>query len=130
MIALIRPRLLDGTVLEPVIAPETLFDGVTMGPPEKILRRASNDRLLTDHVMANPTVAEAYGALTRFGNPSNPDEFKPSRVVGYYRNDDSKVVVRVEDDPFFRAWRIVNPGNLSTDYPHAGLLNTKSELSS
>lgn len=241
-------RLLDGTVLEPVVSPDTLFDGVTMGKPEKILRRAallfaarlptraeigavsdgrisslrrtvrnlmrgpgfhafliraSNDRLLTDrhldnrifdidrdeffvaladahlmrakaaidrgyprptsdpayrewsralrfglarapleliahvvekdrpyteiltadYIMANPAVAGAYGASTRFDDPSDPDEFKPSRIVGYYRNDDSKVVLRVDDGPF-RARRIVHPGNLSTDYPHAGLLNT------
>ena len=241
-------RLLDGTVLEPVISPETLFDGVTMGKPEKILRRAalifagrlptraeigavsdgrisslrrtvrnlmkgsgfhdfliraSNDRLLTDrhlddrpidinsdqffvdlaaehlmrakaafdrgypserndpayeewrmavdfgvarapleliahvvendlpytqiltadYIMANPAVARAYGASTRFDNPGNPNEFKPSRIVNYYRDDDSKVVVRLDEAPF-RARRIVNPGNLSTEYPHAGLLNT------
>ena len=241
-------RLLDGTVQEPVISPDTLFDGVTMGKPEKVLRRAalifagrlptraeigavsdgrisslrrtvrnlmrgpgfhdfliraSNDRLLTDrhlgerifdierheffvaladehlmrakaafdrgygshwsdpayrewrmaldfglarapleliahvvendlpytqiltadYIMANPVVARAYGASTRFDNPDNPNEFKPSRIVSYYRNDDSKVVLRVDDGRFL-ARRIVNPGNLSTDYPHAGLLNT------
>ena len=241
-------RLLDGTVQEPVISPDTLFDGVTMGKPEKVLRRAalifagrlptraeigavsdgrisslrrtvrnlmrgpgfhdfliraSNDRLLTDrhldeqifdvdrddffvalanehlmrakaafdrgysshrrdpayqewrtalefglarapleliahvvendlpytqiltadYIMANPVVARAYGASTLFDNPDNPNEFKPSRIVSYYRDDDSKVVIRIDDRPF-EAQRIVNPGNLSTDYPHAGLLNT------
>ena len=42
---------------------------------------------------------------------------KSSAITG---NDDSKVF---ENNPDF-GHRVVDPGNLSTDYPHAGILNT------
>ena len=47
-------------------------------------------------------------------------EFKPSRIVGYYRRHGTRVV---EEDPLLGR-RVVDPGILSTEYPHAGILNT------
>ena len=67
--------------------------------------------------MAIPHVARAFGATTRFDNPRDPYEFPPSRTVSYNRNDDSKVTV--EDERAKQIW-VANPGNLSTEYPHAG----------
>ena len=77
--------------------------------------------LTADYIMANPFAARAYGADTQFDNPDDPYEFRPSRIVSYYRDDDSKV--RIETDPELGPW-IANPGNLKTEYPHAGILNT------
>ena len=102
--------------------------GLARAPLELIAHVVENDRpyteiLTADYIMANPHTARAYGAATRFDNPADPEEFRPSRIEGYYRNDDSKIVVDV-DDGMLQGQRIVNPGNLVTDYPHAGVLNT------
>ena len=80
--------------------------------------------LTADYIMANPVAAEGYGASTEFEDPSNPNEFKPSRIVSYYRDDESKII----EDRINFATRVINPGNLSTDYPHAGILNTTAFL--
>ena len=45
---------------------------------------------------------------------------EPSEIVSYYRDDDSLVT---ESDSEIGT-RVIDPGNLSTDYPHAGILNT------
>ena len=77
--------------------------------------------LTADYVMANPEAAEAYGASTEFGESASVHSFKPSEVLSYYRRDGGYVV---EEDPVLGP-RVANPGPLSTDYPHAGILNTK-----
>ena len=46
------------------------------------------DVLTADYIMANPMSAEAYGAPTRFDDPDDPHEFRPSRIVSYYRHGD------------------------------------------
>ncbi|MDE0127381.1 MAG: hypothetical protein OXN97_22675 [Bryobacterales bacterium] len=100
--------------------------GVSRAPLELIAHVVENDLpyteiLTADYIMANPFAARAYGADTQFDNPDDPYEFRPSRIVSYYRDDDSKV--RIETDPELGPW-IANPGNLKTEYPHAGILNT------
>ena len=99
--------------------------GVSHAPLELIAHVIENDLpftevLTADYIMANPFSARAYGATTRFDNPDDPYEFRPSTIARYFRNDESKIWI--EDDDRWK-W-IVNPGNLSTDYPHAGILNT------
>ena len=103
-----------------------VMHGFARAPLELIAHVVENNRpyteiLTADYIMANPFAARAYGATTEFDNPADPHEFKPSEIVRYYRDDDSKILIREEKD---RARWIVNPGNLSTDYPHAGILNT------
>ena len=99
--------------------------GFARAPLELIAHVVQNDLpyteiLTADYIMANPFAAKAYGATTQFENPNDPFEFKPAEILTYYRTDDSKIVR--EEDP--RARWIANPGNLSTDYPHAGILNS------
>ena len=107
-----------------------LFLGVARAPLELIAYIIENDLSYTevlkaDYIMANPFAAEGYGAATEFINSNDPMEFKPSEISSYYRDDYSKVI---EEDPSLRPrpfpLRVINPGNLSTDYPHAGILNT------
>ena len=86
--------------------------------------RPYTEILTADYVMANPPAAEAYGAVTEFEDPQNVHEFRPSEIARYYRSDDSKVVESVDGMPE----RIVDAGNLATDYPHAGVLNTHAFL--
>ena len=100
--------------------------GVARAPLELIAHVVENDLpyteiLTAEYILANPFAATAYGAETQFDNPEDPLEFKPSEIVSYYREDDSKIWIR---DEILRANWIVNPGNLSTEYPHAGILNT------
>ena len=99
--------------------------GIARAPLELIAHVVENDRpyteiLTANYIMANPVAAEAYGVETRFLDPESIEEFRPVRIAEYYRNDSSKVF---SDDP--RIGRsVVNPGNLETDYPHAGILNS------
>ena len=103
--------------------------GAGRAPLELIAHVVENDLpyteiLTADYIMANPVAADGYGASTRFDDPSNPNEFKPSRIVSYYRDDESKII----EDRINFATRVIDPGNLSTDYPHAGILNTTAFL--
>ena len=99
--------------------------GMARAPLELIAHVVENDLpyteiLTADYIMANSTAAAAYGATAEFDNPDDPTEFRPSEIVGYYRRNNSQVV---EQDPL-RGRRVIDPGNLRTDYPHAGILNT------
>ena len=99
--------------------------GVARAPLELIAHIVENDRpyteiLTADYIMANPFTAEAYGSSTKFADASNVDEFRPARIDSYYRKDDSMVTETRKNIGV----RVINPGNLHTVYPHAGILNT------
>ena len=98
--------------------------GMARAPLELIAHVIENDlpytQILTaDYIMANPTAARGYGATTEFDNDEDPTEFRPAEILRYFRRDGSQ---KVEEDPVLGR-RVTNPGNLSTDYPHAGILN-------
>ena len=100
--------------------------GTRRAPLELIAHVVENDLpyteiLTADYIMANPATAGAYGAATRFDDPTDPREFKPSIIESYYRRGDG---FEEEHDPVLDVPRILNPGPLSTEYPHAGILNT------
>ena len=104
--------------------------GQARAPLELIAHVVENDRPYTeiltgDYIMANPMAAEGYGAATSFENANDQFEFKPSEIASYYRNDDSKVT---EHDEALDVGIVTSPGNLATDYPHAGILNTTAFL--
>lgn len=106
-----------------------LNHGLVRAPLELIAHVVENDLpytevLTADYIMANPAAAEAYGAVTQFDNPNDYAEFKPSEIVSYYRNDFSKVVAYHSS----LGNVVLNPGNLLTEYPHAGILNTTAFL--
>ena len=105
--------------------------GIRRAPLELIAHVVENDLpytdvLTADYIMANPLAAAAYGAPTSLFRDSGDDhEFQPSEILSYYRDDESKV------SEFFtnaqngmQATRVSEPGDLATDYPHAGILNT------
>ena len=99
--------------------------GFGRAPLELIAHVVENDLpytevLTADYIMANPMASEAYGASTRFDDGEDLLEFRPSEIVSYYRDDESKVVSDFKDGIV----RVLDPGNLWTDYPHAGILNT------
>ena len=99
--------------------------GAARAPLELIAYVVENDLpyteiLTADYIMANPMAARAYGATTEFDDDEDVTEFKPSEIARYFRRDSSLIA---EEDPV-KGWRVINPGNLSTDYPHAGVLNT------
>ncbi len=76
--------------------------------------------LTADYIMANPWSAEAYGARTKFEDAADPHVFVPSEIADYYRRCDGLVVEERQFGDF-----VVDPGPCPTDYPHAGILNTK-----
>ena len=99
--------------------------GIARAPLELVAYVVENDLpyteiLTADYIMANPMAAEAYGAPTEFNNPKDVHEFQPSEIVSYYRNDESKEFEYTRDT----GGHVIDPGNLVTDYPHAGILNT------
>lgn len=106
-----------------------LHFGLARAPLELISHVIENDRPYTEiltarYTMANSAAAEAYGATTHFADPFDPGDFQPSRIVSYYRTDGSKQ--ERYDDVLGRI--IGFPGNLATDYPHVGVLNTNAFL--
>ena len=102
--------------------------GMARAPLELIARVVEEDLpyteiLTADYVMANPMAAYAYGDQEdelEFEDSEDPTEFKPAEITGYYRRHGTR---KVEEDPVLGR-KVVNPGNLSTEYPHAGILNT------
>ena len=99
--------------------------GFRREPLELVAHVAENDLpyteiLTADYVMANPMTATAYGATTEFTDEDDPHEFKASEIVNYYRRCDGYDVDRAD-----LGYIVVDPGPCSTEYPHAGLLNTK-----
>ena len=104
---------------------EKVLYGFRRAPLELIAHIVENDLpytevLTADYIMANAEAAEAYGATTEFDEPQDVHEFKPSEIVSYYRDDESKV----SEYSLGTGTHVINPGNLITDYPHAGILNT------
>ena len=104
--------------------------GVTRSPLELIAYVAENDLpyteiLTADYIMANPWAAAAYGATTYFDHQQDVHEFRPSRIVSYYRKGEE---FKAEYDPVLDATLVHDPGPLITDYPHAGILNTLAFL--
>ena len=79
--------------------------------------------LTASYIMANPLAARAYGATTEFNDPDDLQEFQPSEIVSYYGNDESKKTQDVDGRT-----RVLDPGELAVDYPHAGVLNTNGFL--
>jgi len=103
--------------------------GVRRAPLELIAYVVRNDLpyteiLTADYIMANPMAAAAYGASTRFDAPEDPHEFRRSRIVSYYRMGDGYEETCDDDDDCY----VTDPGPLSTNYPHAGILNTLAFL--
>ena len=99
--------------------------GFGRAPLELIAHVVENDLpytevLTANYIMANPEASEAYGASTRFDDVEDPQEFRPSDIVSYYRDDESKVIQETQNI----GNRVLDPGNLWTDYPHAGILNS------
>ena len=104
--------------------------GFRRAPLELIAYVVENDRpyteiLTADYVMANSWAARAYGASTYFSDPEDVYEFRPSRIVEYYRRGDG--MVTAYDDELVASY-VPDPGPLSTVYPHAGILNTNAFL--
>ena len=99
--------------------------GIRRAPLELVAHVAEQELdyrsvLTADYIMANPMAAEAYGATTVFDDSADVHEFQPSEIVSYYRTDDSKELEYLRDF----GTHVSTPGNLLTEYPHAGILNT------
>jgi mono/diheme cytochrome c family protein len=79
--------------------------------------RPYTEVLTADYVMVNPYSAEVYGGNVTFDNPGDPDEWREGRITEYYR-----CTVCAQNEQFANY-------NISTEYPHAGLLNSPAFLS-
>jgi Protein of unknown function (DUF1588) len=99
-------------------------------PLELIAYVVENDKpyseiLTADYEMMTPVMSKALGGTASFDADASAMEFKPGKTQGYYRQDAS-VITTV--DPQLSLRQITNPGNLQTNYPHSGLLNSLAFL--
>lgn len=79
--------------------------------------RPYTEVLTADYIMVNPYSAEVYGGNVSFDNPGDPTEWREGRITEYYR-----CTVCGQNNPNVSY-------NITTDYPHAGLLNSPAVLS-
>ena len=99
--------------------------GIRRAPLELFAHVVENDQpyteiLTADYIMANSLAAEAYGASAQFDGADEVHDFRPSEIVSYYRNDETKV----SEYSLEFGTKVTDPGDLATDYPHSGVLNT------
>ena len=104
---------------------ERVQHGAGRAPLELISHVVMNDLpyteiLTANYIMANPQSAEAYGASVAYQDPNDGNEFRPAQILSYYRKGEGQ---EKECDTFGCLYS--DPGPLATDYPHAGILNTK-----
>lgn len=85
-----------------------------------------SDILTADYDMLTPLSNAALGGTAVFPPDAGPVDFRPGRVTGYYLRD---AAMKLEIVPGAPVPRIHDPGNLRVDYPHVGILGSKSFLS-
>ena len=105
--------------------------GLVESPLELVAFIVENDfpytEILTaNYMMLNPTANFSVEGTAVFDNIDDVYEFKPGVMTGYYRPGPGTVVEEFEGSGFFK---IVDPGDLKTNYPHAGILNSHAFLS-
>lgn len=104
--------------------------GAARAPLELIAYVVENDLpytevLTADYTLANPYLAQGFGSTVPFEDPSDQHDFKPVRIESYYRDDESKVSTEWDNEI---GAKVLDFGNLATEYPHAGILNTYAFL--
>lgn len=109
-------------------------DGIDRGlqdsPLELIAYVVENDKpyseiLTADYMMANSIATFGMNGTGSFENPEDYGDFQPITLDSYYAwSEDYKEEQVVE----IQAKRILNPGSLAYDFPHAGVLNTQAFL--
>ncbi|MFT6753486.1 MAG: hypothetical protein ACJA2O_003681, partial [Candidatus Azotimanducaceae bacterium] len=105
--------------------------GLIESPLELVAYIAENDfpytEILTaDYMMLNPTSNFSLEGTAVFDNVDDVYEFKPGVMTGYYRPGPGTVIEELEGTEFFQ---VIDPGDLKTIYPHAGILNSHAFLS-
>ncbi|HEY0960820.1 MAG TPA: hypothetical protein VGE69_00510 [Pseudomonadales bacterium] len=88
--------------------------------------RPYSEILTADYDMLTPLSNAALGGTAVFPPDAGPVDFRPGRVRGYYLRDPAMDVEIVPGAP---VPRIIDPGSMRIDYPHVGVLNSKSFLS-
>lgn len=104
--------------------------GLRDSPLELIAYVVENDKpyseiLTADYMMTNSVAAFAMNATGSFSDPEDYSDFQPVTLDKYYAWSDDLVREFYDES---QLWKILNPGSLSYDYPHAGILNTQSFL--
>ena len=97
-------------------------EALALEPMKLVAHVVMNERpytevLTADYVMVNPYSAEVYGGNITFDDASDPDEWREGRITEYYR---CTVCSQQPETANY---------NISTDYPHAGILNSPAFLS-
>ncbi|MES2605505.1 MAG: hypothetical protein V4603_11250, partial [Pseudomonadota bacterium] len=82
--------------------------------------------LTADYDMLTPAMNPFVDGTAVFAADAPPLEFKPGRIQNYNLRDSRTVTQQIPGAPFPR---ITYPGNTQVNYPHVGVLNSKSFLS-
>ena len=104
--------------------------GVARAPLELIAHVVENDLpyteiLTADYFLMTPATNLGLRGSATFDVSAGAGDFEPGVMTGYFRDDDSKIF---DEPPPNQRRRILDEGDLATDYPHAGLLNTQAFL--
>lgn len=105
-------------------------NALSRAPGELVAYIAENDRsyeevVTADYMMMNPLTNFILGGNAQFDNPDNLFEFQPGRTSEYYLDNDTLIY---EPEVAVFGTRVLDPGDLRVDYPHAGILNTPAFL--
>ena len=90
-----------------------------------VFRQIPSEILTAEYMMLNPIAAFSMDATGSFDNPEDYGEFKPTTLERYYSWSEDIVDEEVVE---IQEWRILDPGSIYWDYPHAGVLNTQAFL--
>lgn len=110
------------------------LQGVDLGlrdsPLELIAYVVENDKpyseiLTADYMMTNSIAAFAMNGTGSFSDPEDNSDFQPVTLDNYYAYSENTLVELLDET---QRTRVTNPGSLTYDFPHAGILNTQSYL--
>ncbi len=98
-------------------------EALALEPLKLIAHVVSNERpytevLTADYIMVNPWSAQVYGGDVQFSDINDPNEWREGRITEYYR---CTICTRNGEASYPNY-------SISTDYPHAGILNSPAFL--
>lgn len=104
--------------------------GLRDSPLELIASIVENERpyseiLTADYMMLNPMANFSVDGTANFNDEDDQAEFQPGEMDRYYAWSET---TEEEEVPEIGDWRILDPGNVFFDFPHAGVLNTQAFL--
>jgi hypothetical protein len=101
-------------------------EGIMESPLELVAHVVEQDLpyseiLTADYVMLSPVSNFAVGGTAEFTDPEDTKEFQPGQIKGYYQPGPTTITEEVIPGILIR---VLEPGELQTDIPNAGVLTS------